>query len=269
METLGKYTHKFWRADEVEIHIRSSKTDQVGVGAFRSMKCSGETLCVVKTFQQVYELGADMEDTAPFLMTPSGLMITRGMVSDILKSAAKDLGDPLDEYSSHSLRRGGATALYSKGYSRESIMYLGRWRSDTWLRYAKMTQEQLTSAGKDLATASYTLAGGNTAYEPNRHSGPQGALSNPDENMLAWSDPDPEDPGIFVLLGIQLDPDLDRRTAYYIRVEVWDREKHRLPMDLPSRIRELSVNHTVLFSDPCEVEGWIAANPVELQVGGI
>lgn|GEM_PF-2798199 len=266
---LGKYTHKFWRADEVEIHIRSSKTDQVGVGAFRSMKCSGETLCVVKTFQQVYELGADMEDTAPFLMTPSGLMITRGMVSDILKSAAKDLGDPLDEYSSHSLRRGGATALYSKGYSRESIMYLGRWRSDTWLRYAKMTQEQLTSAGKDLATASYTLAGGNTAYEPNRHSGPQGALSNPDENMLAWSDPDPEDPGIFVLLGIQLDPDLDRRTAYYIRVEVWDREKHRLPMDLPSRIRELSVNHTVLFSDPCEVEGWIAANPVELQVGGI
>jgi len=164
----GKYILQYWRADEVEIQIRSSKTDQQGVGAFRSIRLSGETLCVVKALQEVYALGSGMKDTAPLFLTPEGTMITRDMVSEVLKNGARDLGDPLDEYSSHSLRRGGATALYSKGYSREEIMYLGRWKSDTWLRYAKMTQEKLAAAGKDLATASYTLAGGATTRTPTR-----------------------------------------------------------------------------------------------------
>lgn len=263
-----KYTHMYWRADEVEIHIRSSKTDQVGVGVFRSMKLSGEVLCVVKAFQQVYELGLRMEDTAPFFMTPSGVMITRTMVSDILKSAAKDLGDPLDEYSSHSLRRGGATALYSKGYSREAIMYLGRWKSDTWLRYAKMTQEQLSTAGKDIATASYTLAGSSTVDTP-RNLGQRQRNSDPDLNMLAWYDPDPTDPGTFVLLSIQYDSDLDRRVAYYVPVSTWDREKFNLPADPARRVEELSKEYAVLVSDPREVEGWIAAHPVLLHLGGL
>ena len=264
----GKYTLRFWRADEVEIHIRSSKTDQVGIGAFRSMKCSGETLCVVKAFQQVFELGLCMEDSAPFFMTPLGVMITRGMVSDILKSAAKDLGDPLNEFSSHSLRRGGATALYSKGYTREAIMFLGRWKSDTWLRYAKMTQEQLCSAGKDLATASYTLAGSSTIATP-RKPGKRAHQPDPDERMQAWYDPDPLDPGTFVLLGIQYDSDLDRRLAHYVRVAVWDKEKFKLPSDSAGRIRELSKEHEILVSDPSEVERWIAAHPIQLHVGGI
>ena len=263
----GKYTQQFWKADEIEIHIRASKTDQIGVGAFRSMRASGETLCVVKAFQKVYALGLGMEDTAPFLMTPSGRMVTRSMISEILKSAAKDLGDPLDEYSTHSLRRGGATALYSKGYPKETIMFLGRWRSDSWLRYAKMTNGQLSAASKDLATASYTLAGGGTADSP-RHPGRKKGAPDPDIGMSAWYDPDPKDPGTFVLLHVQFECQADQRVAHYVRLSVWDQEKYRLPTDPAKRVEELSKRHEVLHSDPGEVEDWIASHPVHLHMGG-
>ena len=233
----GRYIQQFWRADEVEIHIRTSKTDQVGVGAFRSMRVSGEALCVVKALQDVYALGLEMEDTAPLFMTPTGIMVTREMVSEVLKSVALDLGEYADEYSSHSLRRGGATALYSKGYSREEIMYMGRWKSDSWLRYAKMTQQKLCFAGRDIATASYTLAGGNTRRSP--QSRPWGVGVDPDLGVQAWSDPDPADPGTFVLISVEYDKDLDQRVAHYVSLAVWEKEKHRLPSDPSARVKEL------------------------------
>ena len=263
----GKYINYFWLADEVEIHIRSSKTDQIGAGAFRAMKISGETLCVVKTMQEVYALGLMMEDSAPFAMMPDGVTITRDMVSELLKEAAEELGEPIDEFSSHSLRRGGATALYSKGYTREEIMYMGRWKSDVWLRYAKMTQEKLSSASKDIATASYTLAcASSTSDSPSHYSG--GPDSDLDRGMLAWYDSDPKDPGTFVLISTEHDMEEDRLLAHYIEVEVWDSVKRQLPKSPRARVRELKKNHTVLISEPREVEEWIAANPVLLHLGG-
>lgn len=261
----GKYITQFWRADEVEIHIRSSKTDQIGAGVFRSMKASGEALCVVQSIKEVYALGREMEDTAPLFLTPMGIMITREMVSDVLKQAARDLGDPIDEYSSHSLRRGGATALYSKGYSREEIMYMGRWKSDTWLRYAKMTQEKLSDAGRDLATASYTLAGGNTVRTPTGRARP--GAPDVDVGMLAWYDPDPEDPGTFVLIHVEYEPDVDQRVARYVDVATWDQEKASLPSDPSRRVQELMKRHTVHYSDPRQVDEWIATHPVILHLG--
>jgi hypothetical protein len=229
------------------------------------MKASGEYLCVVKAMQEIYALGLAMEDTAPFLMTPNGSMITRGMVSELLKKAACDLGEPSDEIASHSLRRGGATALYSKGYSREEIMYMGRLRSDVWLRYAKMTQHKLSLAAKDIATASYTLAGATTSLSPKgtidlRH-------QDPDQGMTAWYDPDPLDPGTFVLISVEHDSDVDKLLAHYVEVAVWDRTKHRLPRSPRARVRELKNQHTVLVSEPKEVEEWIEANPGLLHLG--
>jgi hypothetical protein len=261
----GRYITHFWMADEVEIHIRSSKTDQVGAGAFRTMKASGETLCVVKAMQEVFALGLTMENSAPFLMTPTGIMITREMVSDLLKKAASDLGEPSDEFASHSLRRGGATALYSKGYSREEIMYMGRWKSDVWLRYAKMTQHKLSLAARDIATASYTLAGASTTSSPRARR----SDLNPDldRGMSAWFDPDPKDPGTFVLISVEHDDDEDKLLAHYIEVSIWDRVKHRIPASPRARVRELRKHHTVHVSEPREVEEWIAAYPVLLHLG--
>jgi hypothetical protein len=56
--------------------------------------------------------------------------------------------------------------------------------------------------------------------------------------------------------------------AHYIEVEVWDRVKRQLPRSPRGRVRELKKNHTVMVSEPREVEEWIAAHPVLLHLGG-
>ena len=52
-----------------------------------------------------------------------------------MKQVAKLSGLATSKVSPHSLRAGGATALYVNGVSRETIMKLGRWKSDAALRY--------------------------------------------------------------------------------------------------------------------------------------
>jgi hypothetical protein len=68
--------------------------------------------------------------------------------------------------------------------------------------------------------------------------------SDPDIGMSAWYDPDPKDPGTFVLLHVQFDSQADQRVAHYVRLSVWDQEKHRLPTDPAHRVEELSKRHT-------------------------
>lgn len=123
------------------------------------MRKSGETACLVTALQLLFKRMGGMPDITPLFMASSGAMVTRRVVSEILKSAAVSLGESSVGMSSHSLRGGGATALYSKGYTREQIMFLGRWRSDSWLIYAKMTKENLGNVAQDLATAHYTVIG--------------------------------------------------------------------------------------------------------------
>ena len=46
---------------------------------------------------------------------------------------------PLARLSSHSLRAGGATALFASGASATLIAQLGRWASDAYLGYCRLT----------------------------------------------------------------------------------------------------------------------------------
>lgn len=61
-----------------------------------------------------------------------------------------------------------------------------------------MTQQKLSLAAKDIATASYTLAGTSTVSTPTTTAGARGG--DLDRDMIAWFDPDPKDPGTFVLI---------------------------------------------------------------------
>jgi hypothetical protein len=85
--------------------------------------------------------------------------------------------------------------------------------------------------------------------------------------MSAWFDPDPKDPGTFVLISVEHDDDEDKLLAHYIEVSIWDRVKHRIPASPRARVRELRKHHTVHVSEPREVEEWIAAYPVLLHLG--
>lgn len=274
------------RANQVQIFIRSSKTDQYGAGVYRVLDASGEDICVVDAIRRVYKLGSGYVDSAPLFLGLDGKMVTRGTISNILKRAAADLGEPEAAVSSHSLRGGGATALYNAGHPVERIMYLGRWASDAWMIYVKMTRECLADVSKDLATATYSIAGPLVRGQQEGWEGPPPGVEGPtrgggpvdlqwgtendlDSSVRAWRDPDPEDPGVFVLINVQYDRKSRARMGHYVRKEVWDQTKRHLPTDPAQRVARLARDHTVYVSMPREVEKWIRDYGISLRsLGG-
>ena len=141
--------------------LRGSKTDQDRIGCVREIV---STKAYVDALQHVIDMLekrtekelADLE--APLLMLDSGEAISNVQVNDELKDAAESLGLSRDRYASHSLRRGGATAMAAAGVHHEVIRRWGRWLSDTWKRYVFSTTEKLGSLGNLMANATYTIA---------------------------------------------------------------------------------------------------------------
>ena len=60
--------------------------------------------------------------------------------------------DP-DKYGAHSLRIGGATAALAQNVSPALIRLMGRWSSDVYEIYCRMSQQSAVHVGKLIATA--------------------------------------------------------------------------------------------------------------------
>ena len=65
-------------------------------------------------------------------------VLTQQVYIDTLKLFLKRLGLPPEAYSSHSIRRGAATALFNAGCSQKLIKYQGGWKSNCYERYISM-----------------------------------------------------------------------------------------------------------------------------------
>ena len=131
-------------ADQVEITIPSSKTDQRGQGYTRTHFSSSSPLCPVRLLAQWVSMTSDIPDTEPlfaFASDSQGRLdcVTRSRVSKVLASVATDLGFPPGSYSSHSCRSGGATALVHAGVHPAVVQCIGRWNSDIWHIYSRFT----------------------------------------------------------------------------------------------------------------------------------
>ena len=61
--------------------------------------------------------------------------ISTRSIERFLKDGASDLGIDATRYSCHSLRIGGATAMFAAGCTDGSIKLFGRWSSDCYQRY--------------------------------------------------------------------------------------------------------------------------------------
>ncbi|EGB02877.1 hypothetical protein AURANDRAFT_68481 [Aureococcus anophagefferens] len=127
-------------ADELVIHIPGSKTDIYNDGYKLNIKLrAGDTpsdinpLCLLR---QLYTMnparfGANGSKRPVFCLA-CGRVLERSTVNTALKAAAVALGlDPAD-HATHSLRAGGATALYAIGWPPSKIQRRGRWLSDCW-----------------------------------------------------------------------------------------------------------------------------------------
>jgi hypothetical protein len=148
-------------ADSMSIAIRGSKTDQARTGCVRRLRRTGATVDAVGSVVAMLKLRSKEElrdPELPLFMMDSGKAISNAHINDELKDAAEELGLERGRYATHSLRRGGATAMAAAGIPSEVIRRWGRWVSDTWRRYVFGTSEELGDLARDMVTARYTLA---------------------------------------------------------------------------------------------------------------
>eukprot|EP00644_Phytophthora_capsici_P019258 jgi/Phyca11/133332/e_gw1.417.3.1 len=134
VETLRQVT-------AVVVHFRGSKADQFGEGATRRLERSGAQWCcpVLAAWYLVEHhktLGAKEASLLCKVDLNRNLQVRE--VVRALKSAAERAGQNPDLYGSHSLRSGGATALFNAGYDSLAVKLFGRWRSNAVERYTRI-----------------------------------------------------------------------------------------------------------------------------------
>jgi hypothetical protein len=82
---------------------------------------------------QSFDLGCDAHNH--LLIDSHGVHLHRETVQAALRTAAKVTGGDTDEFGSHSLRFGGASALWAAYHDTGLVKRWGRWASDSFHTY--------------------------------------------------------------------------------------------------------------------------------------
>jgi hypothetical protein len=134
--------HVSWEPSHVAIHLEQSKTDRwrrgVSVKIFRSQG----PVCAVSLLWEAWVTSPLQDHTAPLLQVDRvGSPLSYRALLDFIKTAVSSLGYAPAEFSTHSLRIGGATQLAMCQFSGEQIQAVGRWTSDCYQRYVRFPND--------------------------------------------------------------------------------------------------------------------------------
>jgi hypothetical protein len=151
--------HRRWEANRVNLHIRYAKNDQMGLGADVVCYATGEgEFCPIWAINNLLDHRPGVLGSEPLCMV-GGKHLARGAMVTVLKQGATDLGQPEEDYATHSLRIGGATTMVNEGVAVETVRRHGRWTSiDMWRRYAHTTNDLTKGVSSVMARAKYTVA---------------------------------------------------------------------------------------------------------------
>ena len=145
-------------AEEIVIYLHGSKTDQFNQGAVRNHYRSGDPkLCPVEALARMQRAlpdrfrGAECGD--PLFRYENGAAVTREEVQGLLQLAAIADGQPASRYGSHSLRIGGATAIYMTSQDLEHVKRYGRWASSAFHNYLWESHDRQRDLARGMAGA--------------------------------------------------------------------------------------------------------------------
>jgi hypothetical protein len=148
-----------WEANRCNLHIRFAKNDQMGMGADVVSWATGEgEMCPIWALNNLLDHRVGAHAHEPVCMV-NGRHLAREAMVGTLKEAAVELGEPAEDYATHSLRIGGATTLINEGIAVETVRRHGRWMSiNMWRRYAHTTNQLMKGVATTMARAKYTTA---------------------------------------------------------------------------------------------------------------
>lgn len=89
----------------------------------------------------------------PLFCEESGKMVSVSQVRDVVRRCMAAAGKPPERYGAHSLRIGAATAALAAGVEPQRIRLMGRWSSDVYEIYCRMSLQSALSVGAALTSA--------------------------------------------------------------------------------------------------------------------
>ena len=162
----GTMCEELGKADELTRQFRKTKTDQQAFGASRTHYKSGDPkLCPVTSMDILRSwaperFGKGAEAHLPLFRWSSGAVLKREEIQACLQRGAEAVGLPPKRLMSHSLRIGGASALYHATNDIEMVKRFGRWSSGAVHGYLWESADQYkgvaTQMANDKAVLHYT-----------------------------------------------------------------------------------------------------------------
>ena len=132
----------------IQISLKGSKTDQARQGI---------NLFIGRTNNELYPIAAMLAylaargfDQGPLFQTEDLQPLTRAKLVSLLRSTLTAAGIDPTGYSGHSFRIGAATTAAACGIHDSTTQTLGRWASDSYLRYIRMPQQTLAQLSASL-----------------------------------------------------------------------------------------------------------------------
>ncbi|CAK0900673.1 unnamed protein product [Prorocentrum cordatum] len=157
----GKRVASFQDADEMVIYIKGSKTDQLNVGTVKNHYRAGTTLCPIAAMERLQahhpQRIRGTEERLPLFRWASGTPIRRAEVQHFLTVAGLAAGLSREEIGSHSLRIGGATAMYHVTEDLSRVRRFGRWQSDAFHGYLWESHEPMKGISGKMARDTSSL----------------------------------------------------------------------------------------------------------------
>ncbi|CAE7778356.1 unnamed protein product [Symbiodinium sp. CCMP2592] len=141
----------------VTMQFRKTKTDQEAYGTCKTMYESGvKGVCVVTALEEYKRIAPQRFDCGSEALQPlfrwaNGQVLKRTQMQDLLQRAAKGIGLPPERFRSHSLRIGGASALFQATGEIELVKRTGRWSSSAVQKYLHDGETALKAAASKMA----------------------------------------------------------------------------------------------------------------------
>jgi len=137
----GEETKVGEEANELTLQFRKTKADQQSFGESKTVVAAGVPgLCPVEPMVKFrsfvpHRFGDQAEALQPLFRWAKGTTLKRLEIQALLQKAAVAQNLPPSRFMSHSLRIGGASALFQATGEIETVKRAGRWSSSTVQRY--------------------------------------------------------------------------------------------------------------------------------------
>jgi hypothetical protein len=154
-------------ADEVVLMQGASKTDPNGQGSVANVfETPGDELCLVGLIKRLQRQKPNhfRDPDAFFLTLSDGRVLHRDVISNLLQEAAVAYGAPRGATSVISLRSGGASAMWDKGFTSEEIKRRGRWASDCYRVYVWEGHDKAKDVAARMMSSELSIMASLAAY---------------------------------------------------------------------------------------------------------